>query len=276
MKKFKIHSTEGIGRGWYYPTISKFPGGEIRVRGADMPYKEDVILYAILTNSDDVMTLVMLVDALRETGIKNITLSMPYVPYARQDRVCNRGEALSIRAFAKIINSLNFSSVIVLDPHSDVTPAIIDRCRIVPRASVMGIHKDVYAWIIKDDTSPMYLVSPDAGAVKKSYEITKEFPQFDGIIFADKVRDVKTGEIVRTTVHNVPFDIDEARLLVCDDICDGGRTFIELAKVLKPHKPKELNLYVTHGIFSQGKDLLGEYFDNIWCTVDFTEYNKGE
>ena len=74
-----------------------------------------------MTSADDVMTLVMISDALRQMDVKEILLTMPYVPYARQDRVCNPGEAFSIKAFSRIINSLEFSSVVVYDPHSDVT-----------------------------------------------------------------------------------------------------------------------------------------------------------
>ena len=97
------------------------------------------------------------------------------------------------------------------------------------------------------------------------------------------MRDVATGDIINTTVNNIPNDIAKARLLVCDDLVDGGRTFIELAKVLKPHNPKEMALYVTHGIFSKGKfcllrqEGLVEYtgfYDHVWSTVDFRKIEK--
>lgn len=280
--------------------IGKFPGGEMRVKLFGIP-SEEVHVEAVLTSSDDVMTLVMLEDALRRAGVEKIRLTMPYIPYARQDRVCNKGESLSIKAFANIINSLKFSSIIVYDPHSDVACSVIDRCIAIPSHVLIKQHDEVYHYICQKDWEgkPFYLVSPDAGSVKKSYEIAKAFPQINGIIFAEKVRDVATGKITKTVVHDVPNDIAEARLLLCDDICDGGRTFIELGKVLQCYSPKEMCLYVTHGIFSQGKHvllkptindscvaLLGTYdvkneickinnsgpFDNVWSTIDFTEY----
>lgn len=286
MEKFKIW---GYGD-CVYPTIKKFPGGEVLVN-AVYPGTH-CLIEAVLTNSDDVMALVMLVDSLREQGVEKICLTMPYVPYARQDRVCNPGESLSIRAFAKIINSLEFLSVIIYDPHSDVTPALINRCLVEKSATLIEKHSAVCEWINKEfnaDT-PLYLVSPDAGAVKKTYEIAKRFPQFAGIIFAEKVRDVATGNIVRTSIGQLPDDIGDAKLLICDDICDGGRTFIELGKVLNQYNPKEMNLYVTHGIFSQGEEALlnkksepeyeiGSYFvehtgmfDNVWSTIKFKDY----
>ena len=102
--------------------IGKFPGGEIRVR-LTSEYSSDsmVRIKAVILNSDDVMTLVMLTDALRTAGVENIRLTMPYIPYARQDRVCNKGEAFSLRVFARIINALEFQSVVVWDAHSEVS-----------------------------------------------------------------------------------------------------------------------------------------------------------
>ena len=120
--------------------------------------------------------------------------------------------------------------------------------------------------------------SPDAGAVKKSYEIAKAFPQFNGIIFAEKVREVSSGNIVKTIVHNVPDDINKSKLLICDDICDGGRTFVELANWFTDnhYTPVEINLYVTHGIFSKGMGPLllsaGGKLNNVWSTVNFWDY----
>jgi len=67
-------------------------------------------------------------------------------------------------------------------------------------------------------------------------------------------------------------------LLICDDVIDGGRTFIELANWFTDnhYTPVEINLYATHGIFSKGKEVLlksgGGGCDNVWCTIDFTEY----
>lgn len=283
--KFKIYS----GVATIIPEIGKFPGGEIRVK-INEAVANEARIEAMLFDSDDVMTLIMLTDALRELEVEKIRLTMPYIPYARQDRVCNAGEALSIRAFADIINSLNFASVTVYDPHSEVSSALLKRSIVIPRSALMRDHAELFAWIEAagaNQSVPTYLVSPDAGAVKKSYEIAKVFPQFKGIIFAEKVREVSSGNILKTIVHNVPEDINEAKLLICDDICDGGRTFIELANYFTDngYTPVEVNLYVTHGIFSKGMGVLvrkredeqykgigGGMLDNVWSTVNFWDY----
>lgn len=292
--KFELRTLESNSEIKY--ESGTFPGGEIRVKVATHGYV-GVHIKAHLFNSDDIMTLVMLVDALRERGVEKIRLTMPYIPYARQDRVCNPGEALSIRAFARIINSLNFASVVVYDPHSVVSSALIDRCLVVPTQDLMMAHERLWSWI--SNGSKIYLLSPDAGSIKKTEEIAKAFrDNVKGIIYAEKIRDLATGKIIKTQINNVPSDITESRVLVCDDVIDGGRTFIEIANWFTDGKtdlrPKELSLYATHGIFSQGKHVLlknklsaseclhpnrlgdnlnSGLYDNVWSTIDFKEYS---
>ncbi len=105
-------------------------------------------------------------------------------------------------------------------------------------------------------------VSPDAGANKKTMELSKYF-NHSNFLRADKNRNLHTGEILETVVYGViPPEV-----IIADDICDGGRTFIELAKVLKAKGAKKVYLYVTHGIFSKGtKPLLDAGIDTIFTT----------
>lgn len=271
MNKFTIKLDDKL---FISPKISKFPGGEIFINlNISLPH-ETAQIKALLFNSDDIMTLIMLIDALREFKIHTIDVIIPYVPYARQDRICNIGESLSIRAFAKIINSLQLNSVTIYDPHSDVTPALINNCIIKSRVDCMKEHNQLQSWL--SINTPIYLVSPDAGSVKKSYDIVKSFPQFKDIIFAEKLREVSTGKIIKTIVNHIPTDISNSKILICDDIGDGCFTFLKLAEVFLCHNPKDISLYITHGIFSKGKDILLKAkngpFDNVWSTIDFTSF----
>ena len=212
-------------------------------------------IVAHLQNSNDVMALLMVVDALRNLDSKVvIKVHIPYLPYARQDRVCNTGEAFSLKVFTQIINSLNLDEVSVCDPHSDVATALLDRVRVIPQHVMVARIPNV-------DKLDVVVVSPDAGAEKKAFKAMQQIGA-DGIIYASKVRDTKTGDIVATRVP--PWDnmTPNSRLLIVDDICDGGRTFIELAKKL-PNNHKYL--YVTHGIFSNGLDELAKHYVNIYC-----------
>jgi len=274
--KFEIRIADKV----IIPDIMIFPGGEVKVNIGEQPTYFQATILAHLFNSDDVMTLVMLVDALREVGVTKIRLTMPYLPYARQDRVCNAGESFSLRAFARIINSLKFASVGVFDVHSRVAHNHIDRLINIHQAEIMITNAAVVNWLAHDP-SMTYIVAPDKGSVDKAKAVAKAF-DCRGVIFAEKERDLTTGKIIRTFVKDLPSDVHDCRLLVVDDICDGGRTFVELGKVL-PYC-KDLSLYVTHGIFSQGKNALlspgNDYdfpqltgvYNNVWSAIDFKEY----
>jgi ribose-phosphate pyrophosphokinase len=83
-------------------------------------------------------------------------------------------------------------------------------------------------------------------------------------IQAEKIRDPNTGAITSTKV-NIEKHVGDKNFLIMDDICDGGRTFIELAKVLRPLTTGKIMLYVTHGIFSAGLEVFLGYIDEIYC-----------
>lgn len=186
-------------------------------------------------------------------------LDLPYTPYARQDRRCNPGEAFGIKVFGDYINRMDFKAVILTDPHSDVTAACIDRAEIMDQESVFGQVHDFGSW---------YIVAPDMGAKKKAEAFAKATCAL-GVITCYKERNMHTGEIVSQGViggENIPKG---ARLFVLDDICDGGRTFVGVAELLQQFEPSDLELAVTHGIFSYGTDVVTKVFDHVYTTNSF-------
>lgn len=239
-----------------------FNGGECHIRLPIDLNKERARISANLFNSDDIMKLLLCVDALRRINPAIDThLTIPYFPYARQDRVCHPGEALSIKVMANLINQLNCNTVTIIDPHSDVTTALINNCIVIKSAGI--ITNTRLKQIIIDEE--MQLVSPDAGAEKKTREVSAYFSEIGHTIetfLATKSRDPKTGEISNSQLSG---DVSNKNLIILDDICDGGRTFIELAKVLNEKGANNLYLYVTHGIFSNGDEELKKYFKHIYC-----------
>jgi ribose-phosphate pyrophosphokinase len=189
---------------------------------------------------------------------------MAYIPYARQDRVCQIGDAFSLKVFANLINSLNFTRVFVADAHSSVATALLDRVIEKPQSK--------YAHQMIKYNKFDYLISPDAGASKKSVEFASVL-NADGwdieVVQALKVRD-KSGNITNTNILHDNFEGKSC--LMVDDICDGGRTFIELAKIVKANGAGRIGLYVTHGIFSQGVDVLFDHeVDEIYTTDSFEQ-----
>lgn len=239
-------------------TKTTFPGGETCIRVIEPGEGDDnfVTLELKFESNNDLFDLALLVDALRRAvpGI-GIKLFMPYVPYARQDRVCNPGESLSIKVVADYINGIGFYQVGIVDPHSDVTTALFNNVKVYPQESFalsMTLHTNRRNTII---------VAPDAGASKKAAKFATA-GGFSGMIQASKERDLLTGKIVETTVPDIL--VGDMNFLIVDDICDGGRTFIELAKKLRPLTTGEISLFVTHGIFSAGTEVFDNLIDAVY------------
>jgi ribose-phosphate pyrophosphokinase len=118
------------------------------------------------------------------------------------------------------------------------------------------------------------LLSPDAGAEKKVRSVAKKISspnQSIDVLCASKTRDTRTGEITATEIHG---DVKGKDIIILDDICDGGRTFIELAKVLRALNSGNIYLYITHGIFSKGLEVLEESFKHIYCYHTMLQPNQ--
>lgn len=236
----------------------KFPAGEVGVKlTSRAPTRGDVEMDIVLKNSDDIMATLLTVDAIkRQHSPQEIRANINYVPYARQDRVCSDGESLSAVVMASLVNSCGFSRVKILDPHSDVMPALINNAHIQKQVDVFRGLKT--SWC---DT---FIVAPDAGAYKKCLDFAKHVGSA-GVITCNKERDVRTGQILGVKCDE---DFEGKNLFVLDDICDGGRTFIELSGLLRT-KAKALELAVTHGIFSKGVKVVADCYDKIYTTTSY-------
>ena len=261
---FKIY-TATHGRQIEYETL-KFSGGEIQVKFAGVRPSRypPLTIRADLTSSDSVMELLLVTDALRRwtQDDSHIRLICPYLPYARQDRVMEPGESLALRVMCDLINSLKFESVQVWDVHSDVALALLDRVENVPAQSFVQMAS---IW----STHPI-LVAPDAGAIKKVSKLAGGYRM--DMVRADKMRSTVDGSITGTKVYSET--IGDRDFLIVDDICDGGRTFIELAKELRPLTTGKIYLYVTHGIFSRGLDVFAGLIDHIFVANLFPEVDR--
>jgi len=252
------------------PEYLTFSGGEehIRLERYDI-YDNDrpIIINAQITSSIEVMRLLLITDSLRELYINPIELWIPYIPYARQDRVCVDGDAFSLRVFANIINSMDYSAVRVVDAHSNVA---IDLLNNVIETKQYFMVPFVNSRLRSID----YIISPDAGAKNKAKEWVNEWNKIADkkaeLVQAFKVRD-DNGNIVNTEIEHDNFN--GGSCLIVDDICDGGRTFFELSRVLRDRGAGNVYLYVTHGIFSKGIKATG--CDKVFTTNSLPEKDDG-
>ena len=243
-----------------------FSGGEPHIKiQSDFDTNEAVTITHRLNSFNDLGLLCVTVDALRRMDVKIINLFIPYFPAARQDRVMIPGEPLSVKVYADILNAMNLNRVTVFDAHSEVTPALVNNCEVIPN------HKFI-AEVLKTIGRDVKLISPDGGALKKIYKVS-EFLGGIEVVECSKSRDVKTGKLSGFKVYNE--DLQGMNCLIVDDICDGGGTFIGLAEELKKKNAGKLFLAVSHGIFNKGFDDL-KCFDGIFTTDSFKDFEGEE
>jgi ribose-phosphate pyrophosphokinase len=279
--------TDYSGRTNITYNVSKFPDGQQTVDITSTYFfntSTQVQIRSRMNDFKDLELILCATQALKNLGVSDIELYVPYFIGGRSDRLFGYGGVNYLKqVIGPIINSQGYSKVYVMDPHSDVLEAIInnfakyDNFKLVKFALERIDNK-------YDAQSRICLVSPDAGAYKKIFDVAKEFG-ITKIATANKVRDLKTGNILKTELPNLPVKVaaGEFKYVIIDDICDGGRTFVELAKVIKEQRPNaKVYLVVTHGIFSKGLEELSEYFDGIFTTdtirdmvdSEFGERNK--
>ena len=193
---------------------------------------------------------------------KNIKhLKINYLLGARCDRKFTDFEALDLKIIANFINGLNFESVCILKPHSDVSLALIDNSYSISKTSELFIK-----CVKEQNLSEYSIISPDAGASKW---IEKELGRTD-IIQCNKDRDITNGNIKSIKFSEIP----NKNCIIVDDLCDGGRTFTTLAKELRQQGAEKVFLVITHGMFSQGFEVFDGLIDHIYCTNSFDTFSN--
>lgn len=244
-----------------------FTDGAINVRLAQTDIvPSEIIIDANLRTASGILELLMITDAVRRKypGYRRWHLLCKYLPYARQDRVCNEGEAFSLEVLCNLINAQHYDSVTVWDVHSKVSMDLLQ--------NATNVH--VSDLISAETIGNKVLVSPDKGAFDRVYACSKKFDRL--MIIAEKIRNPDTMAITGTKIVDSYMDrINQGLInvsngfIIIDDICDGGRTFIELAKVLRPLTTGTIDLWVTHMIASYGFDVFNGLVDNIYTANCF-------
>lgn len=237
-----------------------FSGGEPHIRiSENLKNITEVTVTHRIKSFNDFGLLLIAVNALKNMEVEKINLFLPYFPAARQDRLMTKGEALSVKVYADIINHLKVNAVTVFDPHSDVTPALLDNCKVIDNHSF--IEK-----VIRKLDKKTILISPDGGALKKIYKVASHLKNYD-VVECSKVRNVVTRKLSGFKVY--AEDLEGRDCLIVDDICDGGGTFLGLAKELKAKNAGKLYLAVSHGIFNKGLNELSKQFEMVFTTDSF-------
>lgn len=257
----------------------KFPGGEVHIKfsiNENIVSPEDtntVLISSRLNNSDDLMTLALAVDALRRFLGYSIVihLYLPYLPYARQDRVMVPGEPLSIKVIGNILNSLNVEQILSFDVHSSVAEVCINNFYVISNVEFL---KAAFTKM-EVDIASSFIICPDGGAKKKIFPVLQEISFVGQLAVCDKARELSSGKILHTDCDVVDFE--GKNVFIIDDICDGGMTFIKIAELLKTRNVGEITLIVSHGIFSKGLDVLYDAgIDRVVTTTSRSNFEEYE
>jgi ribose-phosphate pyrophosphokinase len=174
-------------------------------------------------------------------------LYIPYLPYARQDKEIDNDATFALKPFADVLNLCTFDKIIITDPHSEKA------LKLIRKSEAVYPHM-LLAFALKRTDATM-VVYPDAGALTKYNREYAEVTQTVYVAYGEKTRDPSTGKI---TDYKIGVKADGRNVLIVDDICDGGATFVLLTQALLQKGAKEVNLFVSHGIFSRGLEILRE------------------
>lgn len=203
---------------------------------------------------------------------KLMSLTLTSTAYSRYDRVMlqNKTDAFGAKAYADFINSLNFNFVSILDCHSPVLTSLINNCSDIPQEDCVKSFTETF---INNDYD--YIVAPDAGAARKMNSST--YSRLNGleVVVASKHRDVETGLLSEPFIENSDmYFLDNAKVLIIDDISEYSGTLYNLAKVLKQnYNVSKVDTFVTHGLYPINNRVNPpsrfsyplEFIDNIYC-----------
>lgn len=211
-------------------------------------------------NESEVLQLIQLIHLITiRTGVEDIVLYVPYLPYARQDKEMKNDQTFALHSFGRILNALALKKVITVDVHNEFVAHECIR-------NLHNIHPVLFhSWYLRENNLKYdCIVFPDMGAFRR-YPHLQERPH---VVFR-KYRDLSTGIVGGHELHGSDADAKSAKsFLVVDDICDGGATFLSVAEAIKPLCPNlvQLDLMVTHGLFSKGYEELVKHYTNFYST----------
>ncbi len=215
-----------------------------------------------------------LIDSYDECFIDVIVQTMPD---QRADRREQPGMSNPAFVTANLIGNLPCNRLIVYDLHSFVCRITLqDVCEADGKELIINEPLECFLEALNDldpATSIDYVVAVDKGAVARAESVAAYYGA--KVIYCDKKR--VDGKVVghkfvqQPGVHVATGNLGNKNVWVIDDLCDGGATFISVAKLLRKHYSfNELNLYVTHGLFSKGKEELFQHYTTILALFDYS------
>ena len=222
--------------------IRKFKDGEIyveineNIRGNNIFFIQSVSSPA----NDNLMEMLLCIDALKRSSAKNITAVIPYFGYARQDRKVVPRTSISAKLVSNLITKAGADRVVTVDLHAGQIQGFFD----IPVDNLFTTP--LFARHIKKKikSKNIICVAPDVGGVERSRALGRILNV--GLAIVDKRRP-KPGQ---SQVMNVIGDVKGKTCIIVDDIIDSGGTIVNAAKALKQRGAKDVYVYISHGVLS--------------------------
>jgi len=241
-RRMSMH--RGMNVGLVGARVERFNDGEIFVEVFENVRGEDMYIIQPTSNpaNDNLMELLIMVDALRRSSATRITAVIPYFGYARQDRRAKARTPISAKLVANLLTEAGVDRVLTLDLHAAQIQGFFD----IPvdnlyASPVFGLDiKHHFAGQLGD----IMVISPDVGGVARARDLAQRLGAPLAIV--DKRRE-KAGEVAGMTVIG---DVSGKKCIIVDDICDTAGTLCKAADILMEHGATEVHSYITHGVLS--------------------------
>ncbi len=223
-------------------SIRKFSDGEIYVEINENIRGNSIFIIQSISSpaNDNLMELLLCIDALKRSSAKNITAVIPYFGYARQDRKVVPRTSISAKLVSNLITKAGADRVVTVDLHAGQIQGFFD----IPVDNLFATP--IFARHVKKKikSKKIICVAPDVGGTERARALGKLLNA--GLAIVDKRRP-KPG---KSQVMNVIGDVKDQTCIIVDDIIDSGGTIINAAKALKERGAKEVYVYITHGVLS--------------------------
>lgn len=242
-------------------TTTVFPDGTSQVWKLDLLPEEgdEIEILWLFENEAELFHVCQLAHLLEEEYDYSPTLIVPYLPYGRQDKLVTNDASFALNTFKDVLYHRGICRIETFDAHSETD--------MVYSTLPTKFHKAIFNHDV--------VCFPDKGAAVR-YGTADGFGN-SPIIFCEKVRNQQTGEITGLKVNGATPDLlFNKRVLIVDDICDGGMTLIKVAEALKTFNPLQIDLAVSHGLFSKGEQVLKDAgINNIYTTNSLLRNPEG-
>jgi len=225
-----------------HSSIRKFSDGEIYIEIKENIRGNSIFIVQSVSSpaNDNLMELLLCIDALKRSSAKNITAVIPYFGYARQDRKVAPRTSISAKLVSNLITKAGADRVVTVDLHAGQIQGFFD----IPVDNLFATP--IFARHVKKyiKRKNLICVSPDVGGVERTRALARKLDI--GIAIIDKRRPAPG----KSQVMNVIGNVKNKTCIIIDDIIDSGGTIVNAAQALINRGAKEVHVYITHGVLS--------------------------